>query len=75
MIKIRGKMRKVELLSTRDCEAGYGPRRACRSVFIFFFGGGVIFWLVSANMLMRTEVVSEEPPQAQKLEKIIILKH
>ena len=25
MIKIWGKMRKVELLPTRDCEAGYGP--------------------------------------------------
>ena len=25
MIEIWGKMRKVELLPTRDCEAGYGP--------------------------------------------------
>ena len=25
MIKIWGKMRKVKLLPTRDCEAGYGP--------------------------------------------------
>ena len=25
MIEIQGKMRKVELLPTRDCEAGYAP--------------------------------------------------
>ena len=25
MIKIWGKIRKVELLPTRDCEAGYSP--------------------------------------------------
>ena len=25
MIKIWGKIRKVELLPARDCEAGYGP--------------------------------------------------
>ena len=24
-MEIRGKMRKVELLPTRDCEAGYAP--------------------------------------------------
>ena len=25
LIKFRGKVRKVEILPTRDCEAGYGP--------------------------------------------------
>ena len=38
-LKFEEKMRKVELLSTRDCEAGYGP--GCllifRRAFFFFF--------------------------------------